>query len=86
MASDIQKGLNQKINAAMKVKKQKSEKKPVEFKFKEDNKDNILKKIQELSDKQNNNFELLSKDGNPLFKRLAQTLKEKVETHRSNII
>lgn len=45
-----------------------------------------MKKIQELSDKKNNNFELLSKDGNPLLQRLAQTIKEKVETHRSNII
>ena len=44
------------------------------------------KKLKELSEKKKSNFELLSKDGNPLMQRLAHRIKEQLGTHRSNIL
>lgn len=53
--------------------------------FKDDNRLSIMKKLEALEGNKKSNFELLSKDGNPLLQKLAQSIKDKVETHRSGL-
>ena len=39
--------------------------------FKDDNRQSIMKKLEALEGNKKSNFELLSKDGNPLLQKLA---------------